>query len=139
MFRLFAALLVCGAFLVTVPTVLADQPAAVQNDRECIPLGLDTSYCTSMKLVQHTATQPDGDQSIVYHADMTEEMTGPTGVLFSSSQSEDIHFVTMDGLLQELHDRSFTSISLPGFTCEFGTFYHYANGQVQIDRIVENC
>jgi hypothetical protein len=69
MFRLVAVLLICGATLVTASTVRAAQPAAVQNDRFCIPFGLNTTLCSWVKLVQHTSTQPDGDQSIVYHTD----------------------------------------------------------------------
>jgi hypothetical protein len=139
MFRLFAAVLFCGTFLSAGSTVRADEPAAVQHDRLCVPMGAGMTYCTTMKLVQHTAAQPGGGQSFVYHYELTEEMTGPTGALSSSTISDDIHFVTMEGLMHELHLRSHFSASVPGFTCEFETFYHYANGEVQIDRTEYSC
>jgi hypothetical protein len=97
------------------------------------------AYCTSIKLVQHTADQPDGDQSFVYHFELSEETTGPTGVLFSTTIADDIHFVTMDDLMQELHMRSRYSADVPGFSCRIETFYHYAHGEVQIDRTEYDC
>lgn len=137
--QLLLALLCCGVLLAAAPEARADEPTAVMHDRLCTPIGGGATYCTSIKLVQHTADQPDGDQSFVYHYELTEELTGPTGVLFSSTIADDIHFVTIDQLTQELHMRSYASAVVPGFACEFATFYHYANGQVQIDRNEVNC
>jgi hypothetical protein len=139
MLRLAMALLGCGALLALAPAARADEPAAVMHDRECTPVGGAATYCTSITLVQHSADQPDGDQSYVYHYELTEELTGPTGVLFASRIADDIHFVTVDGLMQELHMRSYASADVPGFTCRFATVYHYANGQVQIDRNEVAC
>src|SRR5688500_8474315 len=130
MLRLSMLLLCCGVLLALAPAARAEEPAAVMHDRECTPMGAGVTYCTSIKLVQHTADQPDGDQSFVYHYELKEEMTGPTGVLFASTIAEDIHFVTIDGLMQELHMRSYASADVPGYPCSFATFYHYANGQV---------
>jgi hypothetical protein len=139
MFRLFVALLGCGVLLAVAPAVRADEPAAVMHDRLCTPFGGEVTYCTSITLVQHTADQPDGDQSFSYHYELTEEITGPTGVLFSSTIADDIHFVTIAQLIQELHMRSYASADVPGFTCVMATYFHYANGQVQIDRNVISC
>jgi hypothetical protein len=139
MFRLFAALLFCGSLVIAVPAVSADEPAVVANDRECTPYGGGVTYCSTIKLVQHTADQPDGDQSFIYHSEMGEEMRDSTGILFSASIEEDIHFVTIEGLMQELHFRSRDSAFVPGFRCDFETFYHFANDQVQIDRNSGGC
>lgn len=139
MFRFVAALILCGAFFVVAPTVWADEPAIVANDRMCTPFGGGVTYCSTLKLVQHTADQPDGDQSFVYHSEIGEELRDSTGVLFSSSIEEDIHFVTIEDLIQELHYRSQDSAAVPGFQCEFETFHHFANDQVQIDRNSGGC
>jgi hypothetical protein len=61
------------------------------------------------------------------------------GVDESMSTSEDIHLVTVDGLLQELHDRSVVNVVVLDFSCKIETFYHYANGQVQINRVEDTC
>jgi hypothetical protein len=139
MFRFFAAVLFCGAFLVADQTVRADEPATViHQDRECTDLGLGMTLCTSMNLVEHTADQPDGDQGHISHADSTYELNGPFGATYIAD-SQDFHYVTIEELFQEMHLRSQSSSVFPGLACHFETYFHLVDGQIKVDRNVGEC
>jgi hypothetical protein len=143
MFRLFAVLLFCGAFLVATPTVWADPGGAtvIDQDYACsTDPDFDFTICTSMRVVRNTAVQPDGDQSHTAHTDYTSNMYGPTGLILSSSESQDFHYLSIEELFQEMHLRTSSSLTIPGvLSCQTESFFHLANEHIQFDRYDVDC
>jgi hypothetical protein len=138
MFRLFAVLLFCGSCVVAAPAVSADGATVIDEDYAC-DLDFGITICSSLRVVRHTAVQPDGDESHMAHTDETVDMYGPTGLLLSTSSSEDFHYVTIEGLFQELHLRSKNTLVVPGLSCQTESFFHLANNRIQFDRYEANC
>jgi hypothetical protein len=140
MFRFFAAVLICGSFLVAAPAVSADGATVIDEDYAC-----DTDFgitiCSSLRVVRHTAVQADGDESYMAHTDETVDMYGPTGLLLSTSSSEDFHYITIDELFQEMHLRMSNTlvIPMPALSCQTESFFHLANNRIQFDRYEVNC
>lgn len=133
-----------GAVLGGATVAAADPGGASFSLHRCTPIPNPRqpgwTLCVDSKGERNTTVTPSGNTSVEANGTDTYTTIDPTAVVqrvFTYDFHQ--HDLIKSGVVQESQSKTIATFTQGGNTYCFGYNYHFANGQVQIDELVNRC
>jgi hypothetical protein len=98
------------------------------------------TFCITSDVLTKETVTPSGNVSYFRHETTTNTLTARDGTVLSSGvNTQEFHYLNKEEINQEKSNHVTQTTTRNGQTCIFTFDYHFANGQVQIEKADYQC